>query len=126
MVGKMNQNQTYLLTRCACIKTVYCFLVFSLTVFTAYSVAEPVVDAPRTLVFALPNSNVDPMSAFEVRLLQAALAHSNKKFVLQPAAQAMVQSRALKELTQSQQINVFWSMTSEAREKNISANSYSY
>ena len=92
-------------------------LVVSFIIVNTLSLVQAAETAPRTLVYALPNSNLNPMSTYQVRLLQAALNHSGEHFVLKPAAEAMVQSRALKEITDTSQIDLFWSMTSEAREK---------
>lgn len=57
------------------------------------------------------------MTSYEVKLLQAALQYSGEHFELRPATDDIVQSRVLKELSQTTQINVFWTMTTAERER---------
>lgn len=55
---------------------------------------------------------------YQLQLLREALQASGEPFVLQPSGQDMVQSRVLKEIAAGQ-IDVYWSMTSAAREQQL-------
>ncbi|MEO3678525.1 transporter substrate-binding domain-containing protein [Rheinheimera fenheensis] len=72
----------------------------------------------RTVVYALPNAHQNPVENYYVQLLTQALGYSSEQFQLQPAAEFISQSRALRELSQdSGVIDVSWSMTSIEREQ---------
>jgi len=58
------------------------------------------------------------MQDYHVQLLQKALSYSVTPYTLQPATETMAQSRVLREISQRTGIvDVYWSMTSAAREK---------
>uniref|UniRef100_UPI0040475F35 hypothetical protein n=1 Tax=Rheinheimera sp. TaxID=1869214 RepID=UPI0040475F35 len=72
----------------------------------------------RTVVYALPNAHQNPVENYYVQLLTQALGYSPEQFQLQPAAEFISQSRALRELSQgSGVIDICWSMTSIEREQ---------
>jgi hypothetical protein len=56
--------------------------------------------------------------SYPLQLLQEALQASGEPYLLQPAGQDMVQSRVLKEIAAGQ-VDVYWSMTSAAREQQL-------
>ena len=72
----------------------------------------------RTVVYALPNAHQNPIENYYVQLLTNALSYSPDHFQLQPAAEFISQSRALREISQGSGIvDVCWSMTSIEREQ---------
>ena len=60
------------------------------------------------------------MQDYHVLLLQTALSYSATPYTLQPASETMAQSRVLREISQQTGIvDVYWSMTSVEREKQL-------
>lgn len=106
----------------------YCFVPLTLktgiyllylAVCSVFSCAAAELPAPTIVKYALPNNNLDPVANYHVRLLSAALAHSDKTFVLKPVAEHLVQSRALREINHSGTVDVYWSMTTTEREQTL-------
>lgn len=74
----------------------------------------------RTVYFALPYDNKDVMQDYHVLLLAQALSYSQTPYTLKPAAETMSQSRALREMAnETGVVDVYWSMTSEERERQL-------
>ncbi len=99
------------------LKTAICLLCIVLCSGFFCAAAEP--PAHITVKYALPNNNLDPIANYHVRLLSAALEHSDKEFVLKPVAEHLVQSRALREINHSGTVDVYWSMTTTERENTL-------
>lgn len=93
--------------RCAAL---FCMLALVLT-STVYA---------RTVIYALPYDNRDVSQDYHVLLLKKALSYSAIPYTLKPTTETMTQGRVLREISQQTGIvDVYWSMTSAAREKQL-------
>lgn len=71
------------------------------------------------VIYGSPARHIDSVDQrYPLQLLQEALQASGEPFELQPSGQDMVQSRVLKEIAAGQ-VDVYWSMTSAAREQQL-------
>lgn len=71
------------------------------------------------VIYGSPARQIDSVDQrYPLQLLREALQVSGEPFVLQPSGQDMVQSRVLKEIATGQ-VDVYWSMTSAAREQQL-------
>jgi hypothetical protein len=70
----------------------------------------------KVVIYPPPESELDERSAYRIELLRLAL---GKRYTLQPGELVMQQGRALRYIEQQHGINVFWSMTSKLRERQL-------
>ena len=70
----------------------------------------------RVVVYPPPESELDNRSAYRIELLRLAL---GKRYSLQPGELVMQQGRALRYIEEQQGLDVFWSMTSKQRERQL-------
>ena len=90
-------------------------LIAVLLPFIVSADAEP---AMRVIYGSPERQPVSVEQSYPLRLLTEALQASGETYLLQPSGQDMVQSRVLKEIAAGQ-VDVYWSMTSAAREQQL-------
>lgn len=81
--------------------------------------ALPAGAANMHIAYPPPESAIDERGAYPIALLELALSKAGIDYSLQPARTSMQQGRALKQLEEGVDIDVFWSMTSKQREKDL-------
>lgn len=90
-------------------------LLFFAVLLPFISGAEPAL----RVIYGSPMRQLDSVDQrYQLQLLREALQASGEPFTLQPSGQDMVQSRVLKEIAAGQ-VDVYWSMTSAAREQQL-------
>lgn len=81
--------------------------------------ALPAGAAKMQIAYPPPESATDERGAYPIALLELALSKAGIDYRLQPAKVSMQQGRALKQLEDGTDIDVFWSMTSKQRERDL-------
>lgn len=90
-------------------------LLFLAVLLPSVAGAEPAL----RVIYGSPARQLDLVDQrYPLQLLREALQASGEPFELQPSGQDMVQSRVLKEIAAGQ-VDVYWSMTSAAREQQL-------
>lgn len=90
-------------------------LVFLVILLPFVAGAEPAL----RVIYGSPARQLDSVDQrYPLQLLREALQASGEPFALQPSGQDMVQSRVLKAIAAGQ-VDVYWSMTSAAREQQL-------
>jgi ABC-type amino acid transport substrate-binding protein len=83
----------------------------------------PAVPAHAVMLVRHPQSeeegNSNGAEHYPVRLLRMALARAEQDYTLQPTTVMMRQNRALAELAAGRAVDVLWTMTSQAREREL-------
>ena len=82
-------------------------------------IALPAKAAKMRITYPPPESATDERSEYSIELLELALSKAGIEYSLQPAKMSMQQGRALKQLEEGVDIDVFWSMTSKQRERDL-------
>jgi hypothetical protein len=78
-----------------------------------------VVARGEVVRYQLSATQDDARDVYPVKLLQLALVKSRNSYQLQPAAQPMLQGRALADLEAGKEVDVAWAMTTKAYEANL-------
>jgi hypothetical protein len=96
-------------------------LLFSTLLGLACLCGSPAQAAPMRIVYPPPESATDERSEYSIQLLELALSKAGIDYELQAGKLHMQQGRALKQLEEGAGIDVFWSMTSKQRERDLLA-----
>ena len=98
----------------------YAFLFALAALFAALAWPPAIASAePLRVIYPRSESRKDGRAIFPVEALKLALEHSGRDFRMQPSVATMQQSRSVRTLADGRDLDVLWTVTTSAREKQL-------